>query len=46
MLAFYVPNLPEFIKDFIDGLLEPTKYFILSVVGFWAMIQFLSLIHI
>ena len=40
MLAIYVPHLPEMIKDFIDNLLEPTKYFILSVVGFCAMIQF------
>ena len=40
MLALLVPHLPEFIKNFIDGLLEPTTYFILSVVGLWAMIQF------
>ena len=42
MLALLVPHLPEFIKNFIDGLLEPTTYFVLSVVGFWAMIQFRS----
>lgn len=42
MLALLVPHLPEFIKNFIDGLLEPTMYFVLSVVGFWAMIQFRS----
>ena len=40
MLAIYVPHLPEMITEFINGLLEPTTYFILSVVGFWAMIQF------
>jgi hypothetical protein len=34
--------LPEFIKNFVDGLLGPTTFFIISVVGFWAMIQFRS----
>ena len=40
MLALYIPELPGFIKDFIDSLLGPTSYFVISVVIFWAMIQF------
>ena len=32
--------MPEFVKDFIDGLLGPTSFFVISVVGFTAMIVF------
>jgi hypothetical protein len=32
--------MPEFVKDFIDGLLGATSFFLISIVGFWAMIQF------
>ena len=32
--------MPEFVKDFVDWLLGPKIYFFLSVIGFWAMIQF------
>ncbi len=32
--------MPEQIKDLVDWLLGPKIYFLLSVVGFWAMIQF------
>jgi hypothetical protein len=35
--------MPDFIKDFIDGLLGPTTFFLISVVGFWAMVQFRGL---
>ena len=32
--------MPEFIKDFIDALLGPTSFFVISILGFWMMIQF------
>ena len=32
--------MPDFIKDFVDQLLGPVSFFVLSVVGFWFMIQF------
>jgi len=30
--------MPEFIKDFVDKLLNPTSFFVISLVGFWAMV--------
>ena len=32
--------MPEFIKDFIDALLGPTTFFLISIVGFWFLLQF------
>ena len=32
--------MPEIVKDFVDWLLGPKIYFFLSVIGFWAIIQF------
>ena len=32
--------MPEFLKDAIDGLLGPKSFFLISIIGLWAMIQF------
>ena len=40
MFALSIEPLPEFVKDFVDGLLGPVSYFVIAVVVFWAMIQF------
>jgi len=40
VFALYIPELPEFIKNFIDGLLGPVSFTVISVVIFWAMFQF------
>ncbi len=32
--------MPDFVKEVVDGLLGPKTYFFISVLGFWAIIQF------
>jgi hypothetical protein len=34
--------VPEFIKNFIDYILGPTSFFVISIFGFWFLIQFRS----
>lgn len=40
MFALYIPELPDLVKNFVDGLLGPVSFFVIAIVAFCAMIQF------
>ena len=35
--------MPEPIKNFIDSLLGPTTFFLISIIGLWMMLKFRAL---